>query len=225
MLEARSLTKRYGLHRGGSRLELRRAAGRGRRPSRAERNRASRPTGQHARRPAAAEPRRNPVARPLDPRRSGGLQAPLGLRPRGSSSLYHYLSGREYLELIGDLARDSDRSRSTAVSAPCSTCSAWARTAAPACPLTPRACGRKILIAAALLDDPELLVFDEPLSGLDVTLLVGLSRRGAATRGSRQDDRLQLARARYGREDLPSRDHSCDAARPPLRTRSAPCAS
>jgi ABC-2 type transport system ATP-binding protein len=44
---------------------------------------------------------------------------------------------------------------------------------------------QKVLISAALLHDPELLIFDEPLSGLDVTtalvfrsLLRTLSERG-----------------------------------------------
>jgi len=46
---------------------------------------------------------------------------------------------------------------------------------------------QRILLIAALLDDPELLVLDEPLSGLDVTsalivknLIKGLGERGKA---------------------------------------------
>lgn len=82
--------------------------------------------------------------------------------------LYPFLSGREYLDLVGRLRE------------------------MPVRVLTPRIDGllelfglggardqsigtyskgmrQKVLIAAALLHDPEVLIFDEPLSGLDVT--------------------------------------------------------
>jgi len=82
--------------------------------------------------------------------------------------IYSYLSGREYLELIGclrempfDLLDHKIRrllelfSLGSDGGARISSYSKGMR--------------QKILIAAALLDDPPLLVFDEPLSGLDVT--------------------------------------------------------
>lgn len=83
-------------------------------------------------------------------------------------NLYPYLSGLEYLQLIGnlreieakvlkkkidtllDLFSLNDQRHSTLGS-------------------YSKGMRQKILIIAALLHDPEILVFDEPLSGLDVT--------------------------------------------------------
>jgi ABC-2 type transport system ATP-binding protein len=83
-------------------------------------------------------------------------------------NLYSYLSGREYLELVGrlrgltgpllakkiptllelfGLAQDMDKDIGS----------------------YSKGMKQKVLISAALLHDPELLIFDEPLSGLDAT--------------------------------------------------------
>ena len=82
--------------------------------------------------------------------------------------LYPFLSGREYLQLVGrlreiaaptlerriegllhlfGLGRDADQSIGT----------------------YSKGMRQKVLISAALIHDPDLLIFDEPLSGLDVT--------------------------------------------------------
>ena len=55
------------------------------------------------------------------------------------------------------------------------------------CPLSSYSKGmrQKILLSAALMHDPELLILDEPLSGLDVTTAIVLREllRGLAARG------------------------------------------
>ena len=61
---------------------------------------------------------------------------------------------------------------------------------------------QKILLSAALLHNPSIVILDEPCSGLDVgaTLVIrSLIQRLAATRPHRH---LQLARARDGRARL-----------------------
>ncbi len=96
-----------------------------------------------------------------------GFRKHLGYVPE-EPNLYPYLSGREYLEMIGilrgmpgtHLLRKIDDllhlfslypSRHSAMAA------------------YSKGMRQRILLIASLLDDPELLILDEPLSGLDVT--------------------------------------------------------
>jgi ABC-2 type transport system ATP-binding protein len=98
--------------------------------------------------------------------------------------LYPYLSGREYLQLVGRLrlmreeviAQRADRLMEL-----------LGMRADRHSPISAYSKGmrQKVLIAAALLHNPEVLIFDEPLSGLDVTsalvcrnLLKTLAARG-----------------------------------------------
>jgi len=82
--------------------------------------------------------------------------------------LYPYLSGREYLQLVGRLrlmredviGQTADRLMEL-----------LGMRADRHSPISAYSKGmrQKVLIAAALLHNPQVLVFDEPLSGLDVT--------------------------------------------------------
>ena len=100
--------------------------------------------------------------------------------------LYPYLSGAEYLQLVADL-RDIDarvsRRRITALLE----LFGLESQAQAALSSYSKGMRQKILISAALLHDPSLLVFDEPVSGLDATsalvfrhLLEELARSGKA---------------------------------------------
>lgn len=116
---------------------------------------------------------------------------PLGYRRRlgyvpETAEVYPFLSGREYLLLAGRLRELPEKSLEPRVDELLELLELG----------TPRDMSldsyskgmrQKVLIAAALLHDPELLVLDEPLSGLDVTsamvmkaLLRELASRGRA---------------------------------------------
>lgn len=109
----------------------------------------------------------------------------LGYVPE-EAHLYGDLSGLEYLELIGSLrAMDARvvRERSEAL------LELLALRLHRHTPIASYSKGmrQRILICAALLHDPDLLIFDEPLSGLDVTtalvfrhLIAELARHGKA---------------------------------------------
>lgn len=114
-----------------------------------------------------------------------GYRRRLGYVPE-EPSLYGYLSGREYLELIAQLRALPDivvRRKIPAL------LHLFGIADAAELDISGYSKGmkQKILLIAALLHDPELLVLDEPESGLDVTavlvlrhLVATLAREGRA---------------------------------------------
>lgn len=94
------------------------------------------------------------------------FRAALGYVPE-EAHLYNYLSGLEYLQLVGRLRGIGERpleARATRLLKLLNLAS-WQHS-----PISSYSKGmrQRVLIAAALLHDPKLLIFDEPLSGLDV---------------------------------------------------------
>ncbi len=90
----------------------------------------------------------------------------LGYVPE-EAHLYTYLSGLEYLQLVGRLRGLGERLIETKATGLLELLQlkSWQHT-----PISSYSKGmrQKVLVAAALLHDPKLLIFDEPLSGLDV---------------------------------------------------------
>ncbi|MGE5358484.1 MAG: ABC transporter ATP-binding protein [Bacteroidales bacterium] len=82
--------------------------------------------------------------------------------------LYPFLSGREFLELVGRLREMPEPLLARKIAAMLELF-ALGHSAEQSIGSYSKGMRQKILIIAALLHDPELLVFDEPLSGLDVT--------------------------------------------------------
>lgn len=114
-----------------------------------------------------------------------GYRRQVGYVPE-EPNLYPYLSGQEYLELVGRLrgltARLLARKIPTLLGL-----FGLVHDMDMAIGSYSKGMKQKVLISAALLHDPELLIFDEPLSGLDATtalvfrsLVTTLADRGKA---------------------------------------------
>ena len=112
-----------------------------------------------------------------------GYKSRLGYVPE-EPHLYTHLSGREYLQLIGRLrqlpAATLDRRIEGLLDVFDLTSSRHMALASYS-----KGMRQKILLSAALLHDPEILVLDEPFSGLDVTSAQVLKRllKALATAG------------------------------------------
>jgi ABC-2 type transport system ATP-binding protein len=100
--------------------------------------------------------------------------------------LYPYLTGREHLELVARLRRMDERLAARRIDALLDLLGLGVYRDAPMTAYS-KGMRQKVLIAAALLHDPPVLIFDEPLSGLDATsalvfrhLLTELAAHGKA---------------------------------------------
>jgi ABC-2 type transport system ATP-binding protein len=114
-----------------------------------------------------------------------GYRARLGYVPE-EPNLYPFLSGREYLELVGHLRELPAALLNKKIPA---LLELFGLSTAADQSMSSYSKGmkQKVLITAALLHDPEILLFDEPDSGLDVTttmvlrhLVLALAKEGKA---------------------------------------------
>ena len=112
------------------------------------------------------------------------FQSRIGYVPE-EPHLYPHLSGREYLQLAGRLRGLPRAVLESKIEEFLRLFALWDDRD---CPVSAYSKGmrQKILLSAALMHNPQLLILDEPLSGLDVTtalvlreLLAGLAARGS----------------------------------------------
>jgi len=111
------------------------------------------------------------------------FQRRIGYVPE-EAHLYPHLSGREYLQLMGRLRGMDHQVLEPRMDEFLRLLGLWNDRHAPLSSYS-KGMRQKILLSAALLHDPDILVLDEPFSGLDVTtalmlrsLLHGLAARG-----------------------------------------------
>ncbi len=95
-----------------------------------------------------------------------GYRKQLGYVPE-EPNLYPYLSGREYLEMVGTLRGLGRAQRDQKIADLLQLFSMYPHRDGSIASYS-KGMRQRILLIAALLDNPTLLVFDEPLSGLDV---------------------------------------------------------
>jgi ABC-2 type transport system ATP-binding protein len=109
----------------------------------------------------------------------------LGYVPE-EASLYPYLTGKEYLEMVATLRSMPEPRQKSRINQLLELWSRWQHRDIPLGSYS-KGMRQRILLIASLLDNPEVLVLDEPLSGLDVTsalivksLVQALSTKGKA---------------------------------------------
>jgi ABC-2 type transport system ATP-binding protein len=96
-----------------------------------------------------------------------GFRRRLGYVPE-EAILYPYLSGLEYLQLIGRLRGISEHEVDRRANSLLELFSLHPHRHAPISAYS-KGMRQRVLISSALIHDPDLLVLDEPLSGMDVT--------------------------------------------------------
>jgi ABC-2 type transport system ATP-binding protein len=99
-------------------------------------------------------------------------------------NLYAYLTGEEYVDMVGTLRGMPTALKKTRIDSLLALFSLWPHRHAVLGSYS-KGMRQRILLIAALMDNPDLLILDEPLSGLDVTsalivknLIQALSARG-----------------------------------------------
>jgi len=109
----------------------------------------------------------------------------LGYVPE-EANLYPFLTGQEYLEMIGTLRAMSPTQMKNKIDSLLDLFSLFAHRHVPLGSYS-KGMRQRILLIAALMDNPDVLILDEPLSGLDVTsvliiknLIQAFSARGKA---------------------------------------------
>jgi ABC-2 type transport system ATP-binding protein len=112
-----------------------------------------------------------------------GFQSQIGYVPE-EPYLYPYLSGYEYLELTGRLRGMQAAAIQSRIDEFLRLFGLWDDRHTPVSSYS-KGMRQKILLSSALLGNPQLLIFDEPLSGLDVTamLVVRELMQGLAAQG------------------------------------------
>jgi ABC-2 type transport system ATP-binding protein len=112
-----------------------------------------------------------------------GFQRRIGYVPE-EAHLYPHLTGREYLQLTGRLRGMPLRVLEPKMDEFLRVFDLWNDRHTPLASYS-KGMRQKILLSAALLHDPELLILDEPFSGLDVTsaLMLRSLLRALASRG------------------------------------------
>ncbi len=111
------------------------------------------------------------------------FQRRIGYVPE-EAHLYPHLTGREYLQLMGRLRGVPRRILDPKMDEFLRAFALWDDRHAPLSAYS-KGMRQKILLSAALLHDPEILILDEPFSGLDVTsaLMLRTLLRALAGRG------------------------------------------
>jgi len=114
-----------------------------------------------------------------------GFRSLLGYVPE-EAHLYSYLSGLEYLQLVGRLRGLKEALIETKAARLLELLHLHSWQYSPISSYS-KGMRQRVLIAAALMHDPKLLIFDEPMSGLDVVsarlfkdLMTSLAARGKA---------------------------------------------
>ncbi len=96
-----------------------------------------------------------------------GYRKKLGYVPE-EQNLYSYLTGLEYLEMVGMLRGMPQRHLAQKADALLELFSLHPHRNSTIASYS-KGMRQRVVLVAALMDNPEILVFDEPLSGLDVT--------------------------------------------------------